>query len=267
MEIFIVYDKNDEAHLNDLKRHLKPLERSKAANIYVDGQADAGVDWEAEAKEKFEKAQLVILLLSSDFVSNDRCFGFGEQAIAKHTEGKTKVLPVLARACFLEGTALANVPSTPSEKPISEHEEADSVYEDLVREIAAIINPPAAPKKREPDENGSYELLYSDLIGIWVESAQTVEEFDSDKEAELSGAEYHFEKNGKLIYKNGTNIIIYNRTEIMGKFLSFVISEDETEAYEILFFDGERSLVFTGSDMVYILYKPTPEELAEAELT
>lgn len=262
MEIFIAYDKNDETHLSDLKRHLKPLERSKAANIYIDGQADAGVDWEAEAKEKFDAAQLIILLLSSNFVSNDRCYSFGEQAVAKHTAGKAKALLVLASACFLDGTTLASVPSIPAEKPISEHDESDSIYEELVREVAAIINPPVAPKKREPDENGNYELLNTDLIGFWIETVQTLEESNSNKQTEPSGAEYYFEKNGKLIYKTDTNIVTYNKIEIVGRFISFIVSEEETETYEILFFDGEKTLVFAGGDMVFILYKPNPQELA-----
>lgn len=75
VKIFFCYAHEDEALLKKLKDHLMPLQRQRHIDVWHDRDITAGVEWEREINEHLNTAQIILLLVSSDFMGSDYCYG------------------------------------------------------------------------------------------------------------------------------------------------------------------------------------------------
>ena len=104
IDIFIAYSRKDKEILEALKTNLHVLIREKICNeIWYDGLIQPGELWDNKIKEKLFKAKIILLLISSDFLASDNCYDSEMQkALQLHKEGKTRVIPIIARECYWE---------------------------------------------------------------------------------------------------------------------------------------------------------------------
>src|SRR6266567_2024682 len=94
--IFCCYAHEDEALLNQLKRHLIPLQRQGLIDIWYDRDISAGTEWEQEIKEHLNSAQIILLLVSPDFMASDYCYGVEmRRALERHEQKEVRVIPVI----------------------------------------------------------------------------------------------------------------------------------------------------------------------------
>ena len=92
IKIFCCYAHEDEALLNKLKAHLKPLQRQGLIDVWHDRDIGAGAEWEQEIKDQLNAAQIILLLVSPDFMDSDYCYGIEMQrAIERHELGEARV--------------------------------------------------------------------------------------------------------------------------------------------------------------------------------
>ena len=69
--IFFCYAHEDEALLNKLKSHLRPLQRQGEIDVWHDRDISAGSEWELEIKKHLNEAYIILLLVSPDFIDSD----------------------------------------------------------------------------------------------------------------------------------------------------------------------------------------------------
>src|SRR5947209_947894 len=74
LEIFCCYAHEDEALLNKLKTHLKPLQRQGLIDVWQDRDISAGTQWEQEINKHLDEADIILLLVSPDFIASDYCY-------------------------------------------------------------------------------------------------------------------------------------------------------------------------------------------------
>jgi len=74
VKIFFCYAREDEPLLNKLKTHLRPLQRENLIEVWCNRDISAGIEWETEIKEHLNAAQIVLLLVSPDFMDSDYCY-------------------------------------------------------------------------------------------------------------------------------------------------------------------------------------------------
>jgi len=61
---------------------------------------EAGTEWEPAILNKLDTADIILLLVSSNFIASDYCYGTElKRAIARHHEGTARVIPVILRPC------------------------------------------------------------------------------------------------------------------------------------------------------------------------
>lgn len=74
--LFISYSHHthDDDCRKRLRIHLKPLERGKVLRVFDDTELDRDVGWRVQLFSKLKEAQLVVLLVSPDFIASDFCF-------------------------------------------------------------------------------------------------------------------------------------------------------------------------------------------------
>jgi hypothetical protein len=92
------YAREDEALRDRLEVHLRPLERAGLLACWHDRDIRAGGTWREDIRRAIERADVVLLLISPDFVASEYCYTVEMAgALRRHAAGSALVIPVLLR--------------------------------------------------------------------------------------------------------------------------------------------------------------------------
>jgi hypothetical protein len=84
---------------DELDRHLKLLQRVGYAAVWHDGLITAGTDRDIEAGRHLDEADVILLLVSANYLA-DPCYDRDvSRAMARHESQDARVVPVIVRAC------------------------------------------------------------------------------------------------------------------------------------------------------------------------
>jgi hypothetical protein len=103
VQIFISYDQEDEGLLKRLETHLVPLKRQGIINIWHDRNISAGTEWKKAISEHLNTAQIILLLISPDFMASEYLNSIEvDRAMERHERGDARVIPVLLKSSYWE---------------------------------------------------------------------------------------------------------------------------------------------------------------------
>jgi hypothetical protein len=143
IEVFCCYARRDKPLLDDLRNHLKILERQGLITIWNDTDISPGSDWEDEVEKHLNTAHIILLLISSDFVASDYCYSKEmKRAIERHERGEARVIPVILRPGYWHGAPFTRLHALPSgAKPVisSSWHSQDEALLDVVKGIREAI--------------------------------------------------------------------------------------------------------------------------------
>jgi len=96
--VFFSYSRRDEELRIELEKHLKPLERAGMIECWHDRHITAGRCFDDDINEQIRRADIVLLLISPDFLSSDYCAEKEVTVALKHqSDGQCRVVPVILR--------------------------------------------------------------------------------------------------------------------------------------------------------------------------
>ena len=148
-KLFISYSHADAALLQTLKTHLKPLERAGVVAPWFDGYLLPGDDIDVRVRSALEKAELIALLVSPDFLASDYCYEIEmETAVARHERGEARVIPIIARECQWQSAPFGRLVAVPTDgKPImsTQWPDKDAAWTIVAKGIEAAAKSNAAP--------------------------------------------------------------------------------------------------------------------------
>ncbi len=151
--IFICYAEEDEILLNKLKAHLRPLQRQNLAELWYDHNVRAGAAWEPEIKKYLNTAQIILLLLSPDFMDSDYCYGVEmKRALERHERGEAKAIPILLRPVYWHAGALGKLQALPANgKAVTDPtwHDLDTALHDIAERIRKVVKQLADQTKSE----------------------------------------------------------------------------------------------------------------------
>src|SRR5579883_1901389 len=143
IKLFCCYAREDEALLLKLKNHLLPLQRQRLIEFWHDREILPGQEWQEQITRKLNDADLILLLVSPDFMASDYCYGIEMQrALERHVRGECVVIPVILRPVYWHGEPLGSLQALPTDgKPITgpDWHTLDSAFYDVVSEIHRVI--------------------------------------------------------------------------------------------------------------------------------
>jgi hypothetical protein len=100
VKLFISYCHRDEKLREQLEKHLSPLKGQKVIEAWHDRQIRAGDEWANQIDDNLNKADIILLLVSPDFVDSDYCSNIElEQAVKRHENGEAIIVPVILEPC------------------------------------------------------------------------------------------------------------------------------------------------------------------------
>ncbi len=142
----------DEALLNKLKTHLRPLQRQGLIDVWYDREISAGTEWEQEIKQHLNTAQIILLLVSPDFMDSDYCYGIEmTRAIERHKSGEARVIPIILRWAIWKETPIGKLQGLPTDaSPITSgkwHDQDEAFY-DVAKGIREAVEARLAEEAR-----------------------------------------------------------------------------------------------------------------------
>ncbi len=143
VNIFFCYAHEDETLLNKLKTHLKPLQRRGIIDVWYDQDISAGTEWEHEIDAHLNQAQIILLLISPDFINSDYCYSIEmKRALERHERGEATVIPIFLRLVYWQDAPFAKLQALPRNmKPVTSphwHNWDEALYE-VAKEIREVV--------------------------------------------------------------------------------------------------------------------------------
>ena len=137
IKLFFSYAHEDRPFQQALNKHLTPLVRAGFVTPFSDGDIHAGIEWAEEVYHHLNEADIILLLISPDFMNSDFCYHVEmTRALKRHSCEEVRVLPILLRPTYWEHTPLARLQVLPrGGKPVSTSRNRDQVFLDIVSDI------------------------------------------------------------------------------------------------------------------------------------
>ena len=119
-KIFVSYSHLDERHRESLESHLKVLKSAGLLELWHDRRINPGDDWKGKIDHALEEADVVVLLVSSDFLASDYCNDVElSRALERNANGNCRVVPVIVRDVNWKLSRFSNLQALPTDgRPI-----------------------------------------------------------------------------------------------------------------------------------------------------
>src|SRR5713101_1687731 len=96
IEVFYAYSHKDEGLRDELETHLAILKRRGVVSGWYDRRISGGMEWVDEISDHLNKADLILLLVSADFIASDYCWEKEmTRAIERHQLREARVVPII----------------------------------------------------------------------------------------------------------------------------------------------------------------------------
>jgi TIR domain-containing protein len=141
LAVFISYSHRDEDLKDRLVKHLEPLKRLNLIESWHDRKLMGGDNWGKEISENLDKADIVLLLISVDFITSSYCYDIElERALERHANEECVVIPVILRNCLWQHLQFSKLQALPKDgKAVcawTDHDEAFTNVAEGVRTVA-----------------------------------------------------------------------------------------------------------------------------------
>lgn len=132
IELFFSYSHRDEDLMKELVKHLSILKRQGLICAWHDRQITAGTEWEGQIDQHLNSAQVILLLISPDFMASDYCYDIElDRAMERHQNKAARVIPVILRPVDWKGAPFGKLQSLPKDaKPITSWTNRDEAFLD-----------------------------------------------------------------------------------------------------------------------------------------
>ena len=155
VHVFISYSQKDERYRQEMETHLKLLHRKGLIATWHDRLIKPGTEWRNAIDVKLKQAQIILLLISPDFISSDYCWDIEmKQALERHEKKEAVIIPIFIRDAKWKGTPIAELQGLPNGgKALKQWKDKDKAWGTVVEGIENAAT--EWRKKRQPADDAS----------------------------------------------------------------------------------------------------------------
>jgi TIR domain len=143
LEVFVSYSHQDEPLRIELGKHLAILQRSGMISTWFDRKIEPGQELNPEIDKHLNSAEIILLLISSDFIDSEYCWGVEvKRAMERHEKGEARVIPIILRECTWHIAPFGKLLALPADgKAITGKawKTPDEAFRDITDEIHQMI--------------------------------------------------------------------------------------------------------------------------------
>ena len=139
--VFFSYSHKDEALRDQLEAHLSLLRNQGLIDVWYDRRIIAGDALDNTIFRELETADIILLLISSDFLNSTYCFAREmNRAMERHNAGTARVIPVILRHCDWQSAPFGGLMAAPRDaKPVVSWPDQDEALADVAKQVRRAV--------------------------------------------------------------------------------------------------------------------------------
>ena len=142
MKLFISYAREDEEYKDELEKRLKPYVRNQTIHSWSDRAILPGSEWDEEIKLAMASSDMILFLISSDFLASDYIHDVEiARAMEKYEKGELRIVPIVVRTSDLSQLKIKQFQALPKDaKAVSTWEDEDEAWLDVINGLKRIFS-------------------------------------------------------------------------------------------------------------------------------
>ncbi|MBD2102948.1 toll/interleukin-1 receptor domain-containing protein [Leptolyngbya sp. FACHB-261] len=156
IKVFFSYAHPDEKLRDELAKHLRSLQRQGIISAWYDRQISPGAEYANEIDEHLNTAQVILLLVSPDFIDSDYCHDVEvKRAMERHRTGEARVIPVVLRPVDWRGAPFSKLRPLPKDaQPVTTWQNQDAAFLNVAQGIELAVKELASKRRSDPNLSG-----------------------------------------------------------------------------------------------------------------
>lgn len=197
--VFFSYSHKDETLRDELEAHLGLLRNQGLIEHWHDRRIVAGEELDPAIFQNLERADVILLLISSDFINSWYCYSREMiRAMERHNAGEARVIPVILRHCDWKSAPFGKLMAAPKDgRAVTSWPDRDEAFTDVVLQVRKAIEslkpktqPHVPTAKPQPVERQSASLPGS--LGPRSSNLRLKQEFSDHDRDEFLRATFDF---------------------------------------------------------------------------
>jgi TIR domain len=139
--VLFSYSHVDEDLRDRLEKNLTMLKRQRVIETFHDRRIAAGNEVDSSISAELERADVILLLVSTDFLASAYCYDIEmKRALERHELGEARVIPVILRPCEWKEAPFGKIMATPRDgKPITSFPDLDEAFLQVTQAIRQAV--------------------------------------------------------------------------------------------------------------------------------
>ncbi|GAB5560719.1 MAG: toll/interleukin-1 receptor domain-containing protein [Synoicihabitans sp.] len=295
-KLFFSYSHKDEAFRDVLEVQLSMLRRQGLIESWHDRRILGGDEIDREVSQYLESADVILLLVSPDFLASDYCYDVEmTRALERHQDDSARVIPVILRPCDWGHAPFRKLLAAPKDgKPVTTWTNRDEAFLDVIQtirqalpvenetseEAASMTARPTAVRSAPRSSNLRLKKEFTEadkdrfLDDVFEHMALYFENSLAELQRRNPGIESRFKRNdansfSAVIYREGNRIAecqIRNRgrgSVFSGISYSHEESSDGNSCNETLIVEADDYSLWMNPSFMTGIWKNVPEQLSE----
>lgn len=172
VKVFVSYSHEDESYRNDLVKYFSNMVRNKEISTWTDRDISASQKWREEIDNNLNGTQVIIFLVSPDFINSDYCVDVEmARALEMHRENQALIVPIYIRATDVKHSPLAEIHSLPTDRrPIKSWDDKDRAWLDVIEGLRKTIA--TLPEEKEMATVVDLTLKLTETHRSWLDDTE-----------------------------------------------------------------------------------------------
>ncbi len=154
IRVFLSYSHADRSLVRKLRTHLTQLIRDHLIEIWQDDEIAPGAEFNYEILSKLLAADVVLLLVSADYLASKYCYTKEMRAaLRRHKCGQALVIPIILRPSDWHSSPIAGLHVLPTDgKPVTLWSNRELAFLDIVTKLRGLVVSPFPGRRCSPCE-------------------------------------------------------------------------------------------------------------------
>ena len=176
LKLFTSYSHQDERHFKNFKKHLITLKRNKIIDDFDDYKLTAGDLVDNELYDMIEKSDLIVFLISIDFINSEYCFNQElKQALDRLDNDEIRIIPIVVEKCKWQNTILGKyLSATKNGEPVSKYDDENDAWCEVIESIEKSFQKYHETIEKKEQKNIEKNLILTSTMSKFLNDTEVV---------------------------------------------------------------------------------------------
>ncbi|MEH2337790.1 toll/interleukin-1 receptor domain-containing protein [Nostoc sp.] len=148
VKVFFSYSYKDEVLRDELATHLSMMKRQGVIEAWHDREISAGSEWANAIDDNLNVADIILLLVSANFLASDYCYDKEmTRAMERHEHKEARVIPIILKPTDWNSAPFGKLQAFPKNaKPVTTWQDQDEAFLNVAQGIQRVVEDIAKSK-------------------------------------------------------------------------------------------------------------------------